>query len=585
MPAHIPRLSNAFCSVEGLYVNAEYRERPDYRFRHDAKPHRHTALARHVQAGRGAFALRHWTIQDVFNTEYLNEALRLAAEYRMTGIQFSGDNIYWVTDSPQRYNTYVFTGQLCERCHDLGLEAFFWTHEINGNFHEWVRGGRYGFSGQLVGGTMDLSAKSSYWDALYEKYDVFLRRLPGVDGLVLTVNESQIPVFRDDCIRSDLSAEERVAKVARTVKAACDAHGKRVILRTFCYGPDENEKIRRGVRRISRDLAVMIKCQPHDWHTFYPHDPLIAALADFPRVIEFDMGHEPMGAGRVPYPDADYLKWRFDYARSQGVMGVAGRIDRFRNHALGTLNWSNVYAFSRLASAPATPAERVWDEYAAADYGSRNRVFIKNLGRRLFAAGKHVFFLAKEWGTQHTNFQTFDTLAHNRRWSCAFWSPGDVEAETTLALLMKPTPAFIEDVMAAKREAVKDIRRLLREVRARRASLAPDDYRYLVEMLRRTAVYAEAVTTQHALVLMTRHDAERSTPERCYGRRITADLARLRRLIGRETVRLLDCGNEGCQHGPEVLERFCRNVERHLGRPAGTTPRKNPLRVTRRCDD
>jgi hypothetical protein len=560
----VPSLNSAFGNVEGLYTNAEYHEIPGYRFRHDAKPHRHADLAKYLKSARGAFPLRHWIIQDVFNTEYLNGVLRLAAQYGMTGIQFSGDNIYWVGDSPQRYNTYVFTGELCERCHDLGLEAFFWTHEVNGNFHEWVRNGRYGFYGQLAGGTMDLSSKSGFWDALYEKYDVFLRRLTGVDGLVLTVNESQLPVFRDDCIRSDLSPDERVAKVARTVKAACDAHGKKLILRTFCYTPDETERIRRGVKRVARDLTVMVKCQPHDWHTFYPHDPLIEALSDFPRVIEFDMGHEPMGAGRVPYPDTDYLKWRFDYARSQGAMGVAGRVDRFRNHALGTLNWSSVYAFSRLAQAPATPADRIWDEYAVADFGKRNRVFITNLGRRLLEAGKNVFFLAKEWGTQHTNPLTFNSIEHNRRWSCALWSPGEPEAVANEALLKGPTPAFIEEVMTKKRAAVKDVRRLLTEVKARRTGLNQEDYRYLIEALRRTLVYAQAITAQHGVMLMTRHDAARPKVERIYAARIAADLVRLRRLIVHERVRLLDCGNEGCQYVPELLERFCRNVERHL---------------------
>jgi len=36
---HIPSLGEAFAQVDELYVNAEYREIPGFRFRHDAKSH------------------------------------------------------------------------------------------------------------------------------------------------------------------------------------------------------------------------------------------------------------------------------------------------------------------------------------------------------------------------------------------------------------------------------------------------------------------------------------------------------------------------------------------------------------------
>ena len=561
----IPRLGDVFRDVDGLYVNCEYRERPDYRFRHDAKPHRHAALAESARvAAAPAFSLRHWIVQDLFDSEHVNRMLHLARDYGMTGIQFSGDNIYWVTDAPQRYNSYVFAGELCERCHDLGLEAYFWTHEINGSFHEFVRNGRYGFSGQLAGGEIDLSAGSGFWGALYEKYDVFLRRLKGVDGLVLTVNESQVPVFRDRFIRSDLSPDERVATIARTVKNACDTHGKQLVLRTFCYSPEETERIRRGVERLGPGLTLMIKCVPHDWQTFYPHDPLIAALREFPRVVEFDLAHEPMGAGRFPYPDSDHLTYRFAHAAAQGVMGVAGRIDRFRNHAHGTLNWANVYAFSQLAHTPAVPADTLWRDYAAADFGAGEAAFITDLGRRLFAVGQQTFFLGKEWGSAHSNLNTFDTLDHGRHWSRSLWAPEDTEAAATLELLCSPTPEFIARIADEKAAALADVRRLRLETDQRRATLAAADFEYLMTVLRRSAVICEALTTQQVVMLMVRFDARRPVAERRFTDVIAASLRRLRNMAIADRQEILDGGNEGCQYGPELLEHFCRNAERHL---------------------
>ncbi len=565
MSHHIPSLGEAFDQVDELYVNAEYREVPGFRFRHDAKPHDHDGLAATIRPP-AALALRHWTIQDVFDSGHLDDTLRRARQYGMTGIQFSGDNLYWVNDSLHRYNTYVFTGQLCEKCHDLELDAYFWTHEINGFFHEFVRHGRYGFSGQLAAGSIDLSSRSGIWEMLFEKYDVFFRRLPGVDGLVLTLNECQVPVFRDDCIDSDLDAAARVAKIGQTVKAACDAHGKQLILRTFCYTPDETERVRDGVRRIGADVTVMIKCVPHDWQTFYPHDPLIAALAEFPRVIEFDLAHEPMGAGRFPYPDTDHLTHRFAHLAAQGAIGVAGRIDRFRNHAAGTLNWANVHAFSRLAHQPSLAADALRLEYAALDFGPANAEFVADAMRRFYAAGQQTFFLGQEWGSAHSNLNAFNQLDHNRRWSRATWAPDDHEAVATRELLAAPSPEFIARIVEEKAAALADLRQLVTETGRRQPTLAPADYDYLQTAAARSIVICEVLATQHVVMLMTRHDAPLPVGRRRYGKPIDAHLARLRELAATHDGLLRDAGNEGCQYGPEVLEHFCRNVHRHLDR-------------------
>jgi hypothetical protein len=560
----IPSLSEAFGQVDGLFVNAEYREIPGYRFRHDAKVHNHAALAGQINKSERVFDLRHWTIQDVYDSAHLNETLKRAAQYGMTGIQFSGDNIYWVNDALHRYNAYVFVGELCERCHDLGLKAYFWVHEINGFFHEFVTNGTYGFSGQLAGGTIDLSSRSKIWDILYEKYDVFFRRLRGVDGIVLTLNECQVPVFRDDCIVSDLDAAHRVAKIGQTVKAACDAHGRHLILRTFCYSPDETERVRDGVRLIGPDVTVMIKCVPHDWQTFYPHDPLIAALKEFPKVIEFDLAHEPMGAGRFPYPDTEHLKHRFDHITAHGAIGVAGRIDRFRNHAAGTLNWSNVYSFSRLAQQPSTQAGALLSEYANADFGSEAMAFMVDAMNRLYAAGQQTFFLGREWGSHHSNLNTFSSLGQNPRWNRAAWNPADKEARETFQRLSVPTPSFIERIAAEKAASLADLRKMASELEVQPAFLKAQDRDYLATALARSIVLCDALTTQHVVMLMVRHDAPRAESERLYKIAIAERLSHLRTMAAGQVVLLRDAGNEGCQYGPEVLEHFCRNAERHL---------------------
>lgn len=569
MTAPIKTLAEAYAERDGLYTPAAYLERPGYRFVHDAKRHRHRRLAAELRQGASPYALRHWTIQDVYDSAYADRMLDLARDYGMTGIQWSGDHIYWVNDALYRYNVYAHVGELCEKCHDRGLRAYFWTHEINGFFHEFVTGGRYGYSGQLVQGRMDLSSTSGYWKVLEDKYDVFFRRIPGVDGLVLTLNECHVPVFREGLIESDLSAEDRVARIARTVARVCARYGKHLILRTFCYFPGEQEKIRRGIERIGEPVTLMIKCQPHDWHVFFPHDPLIASLNEYERVVEYDLALEFMGDGRQPAPQVDYLKHRMDHAAAHGAAGVAGRICRFRCHAEGTLNWANVFAFSRFAHEPAASAEETWRAYARSDWGRRNESFIVDLGRRLYEIGTACFYLAGELRGV-CNFNTFPSLDNWWAWKRVNWVPDDPAVAREYGLLCRPTPEFIAEIRGQKRRARADIRALRREVESRRGAFAAGDYGHLRTVLARSEVMTDVFTTQHEVELMVRHDAKRPAAERRYGADLTAALARLRRVAATKRREVLDAGAEGNQYNDTMIEVFCRHAERYLGaEPAG----------------
>ena len=565
-----------------MYTKAEYRERPDFRFVHDAKKHHHEALTATYLRGTPHFAQRHWVIQDMYDSEYFRRMLRLAAKrnagpkgqcepkarakrqkYGMTGIQFSGDNIYWVNDSLYRFNVFAFVGELCERCHDLGLRAYFWTHEINGFFHEFVTNGRYGYSGQLIGGKIDLSSSSGYWQVLADKYDVFFRRMPGVDGLVLTLNECHVPVFRDELIESDLGPGERVARIARTVLEACRKHGKHLILRTFCYHPEELQTIRAGIEQIGEKVTLMMKCQPHDWHVFLPHNPLIEAFAGWDVMVEYDLALEFMGDGRQPAPQLDYLKYRFDHAAANNVNGVAGRICRFRNHAEGTLNWANVYAFSRLAHDPGISGDTLWNDYARGDYGEQNADFITALGRRLFDLAKETYYLAHEQRGV-CNFNAFPQLDNWLFWNCAKWSPDDQDVQERYRLVCEPTPEFIAEVVAAKEHALAEVQALSREIQEKEHDLAPGDYEYLTTMMTRTAVSAEVHMTQHMVELMVRHDAKRPESERRFTAQIKRRIARLREIVTTKRKLVLAASAEGNQHNDVLVEVFCRRAERYL---------------------
>jgi len=270
------------------------------------------------------------------------------------------------------------------------------------------------------------------------------------------------------------------------------------------------------------------------------------------------------GGGRFPYPNTEHIKRSFDHIAAQGAIGAAERVDRFCNHAAGTLNWSNVYSFSRLARQPTVGADDLLRDYAVADFGVDQADFIVNIMRRLYAAGQQILFIAKERGTRHSNLNVFTSLETQAGGSRATWDPGNVEAAKTFTLLNTPTPEFITQIITEKMAAMDDLRRLAAEVDKRRASLTAADFTYLTTALERSIVVGDALTTQHTVMLMVRHDVPRPTEKRRYTAEIAESLARLRHLASHQDVLLRDLGNEGNQYNPERLEYFCRNAERHL---------------------
>ena len=508
----------------------------------------------------GGLQRLHWTILDAYDNAYIDRMLDAAPGYGVEGIQFSEDEIYWVNDSLTRYNAFAYTGRLCEKCHARGLKAYFWTHEICDFFQEFTTGAQYGFYRQLIGGRINLRANSPFWAALREKYEVFFRRLPGVDGVVLTLNESHVPVFREGVVDSDLAPHELVARLATEVKRACDEHRRELILRNFCYTPDEQERMRRGIAAIPGRPTLMMKCQPFDWHIHLPDDPMIAAYAaEYPVLVEYDLGHEFNGVGLIPFPDTAYLATRLAHARSCGAAGAAARLDRFRTHAEGTLNWSSVHTFARMALDPSLQPAAALRDYTRVDYPGTLSEQVAAFAKDLFAISASLFYLRRYWFCSHSNPPDFPKTfrRENHRGPLA-WSPDDPRAQDDADAMQTPRPAHIDALIAEQLAHAATRDRWTAFWRsASDADLTPGDLAYLRKACARLTMFSEVVWRQQQVVLMVRHDSTLPAGTRRY----TSDIESHCRYI-EASARERECewrviGAEGNQHLPEILESFC----------------------------
>src|SRR5439155_8277475 len=112
-------------------------------------------------------------------------------------------------------------------------------------------------------------ANDALWAAIRDRYDQVLGRIvPHIDGLILTVTESEIWVTEPTVLN----------KLVEVVRDRCRAHGKSLVFRTFVWTPDQFRQVMTAVQRMPPDVIVMSKYVPQDWNLRSIDDPAIGAV-------------------------------------------------------------------------------------------------------------------------------------------------------------------------------------------------------------------------------------------------------------------------------------------------------------------
>lgn len=208
---------------------------------------------------------------------------------------------------------------LCGLYREKGLDVWCWTHEFS---HD---------ADVLADAEGRLPWDEGVLDAfLQEKYARFLNEtLPGLSGLVLTFAETPYAVYQDKRVESTLPPEERTARLIEWMRDICRTHGVQLAVRDFVYRLPEVEGMIQTLRRMPDDVIVMSKCVPHDWHPFYPANPVLGALGEKTQWIEHDLGYEYEGQHAYPYCDLDCLVERVREGRTRGGHALCLRLDRY----------------------------------------------------------------------------------------------------------------------------------------------------------------------------------------------------------------------------------------------------------------
>ncbi len=281
-----------------------------------------------------------------------------------------------------------------------GQSVWCWTHEVRLPPAACVRAGRLDFDDPAL------------WSALEAKYARFFTTvLPGIDGLVLTFAETDFPVYQDGQVDGGGTPAQRTARLANALQAICRRHGKRLAIRDFVYRRSEIEAMAEALAACDDDIVIMSKCVPHDWHPFYPVNPLLGRTGSKEQWIEFDFGHEYEGQHLYPYAEVEANLERLRHAYACGVKTVLVRLDRavrFLGRSALHCPWGRLELLTvqRFAADPRVEAEAIWSEWEASQFPGARR-----LVEAATKAVQLMLFPHEFWYADHSRLPTWDYAA------------------------------------------------------------------------------------------------------------------------------------------------------------------------------
>jgi hypothetical protein len=329
------------------------------------------------------FAMTGWQFHD-YNMPKLEEAVRRAPGYGVNFVIFSHELFrsvegFLASDDaadPRRPSAAVRELETGEnfriipgwqsdlrRLTDLaaakGIASYLWVHEFDDLPRRFIKDGQV---------NMDDPALFPY---LEQRYERLLKAMPKVAGFVLTLHESDRRVFRNSHVSTRAEVPERIRRVSRLLYDVLKRHGKQLIVRNFFYEPLEMQYFKQGIEGLPDDVIVMSKDTAHEFHPFYPWDPLHGDVGKKRQIVEIDLGVEKAWDSHGAYAQTDFIRRVAQRAREKRLVGQVGRARLGWDHPFHDSHEVNLYAFARFAANPDLTTDAVLREWAARRYPAR----------------------------------------------------------------------------------------------------------------------------------------------------------------------------------------------------------------------
>lgn len=241
-------------------------------------------------------------------------------------------------------------------------------------------------------------------DFLENKLNDFFTDYPYINGIILTLHETRIPLLK--LKNQKLNPNKRVEYVTKILYDTCALCGKELIVRPFASIEKDYIMMMQAYENISHDLTVMDKWTQFDWSLTLPDNAFFKQIKYNPLLVETDIFGEFFGKGQLPLMLADHIKHKFAYCEEFSPLGYVSRVDRSGYDFFGDVNEVNCVIMEALLNGndPDEAARSFFEEKYA---GAGKKVF--ELMHKTEELQKKILYLN---GYYFNEMSSFPSLNH-----------------------------------------------------------------------------------------------------------------------------------------------------------------------------
>lgn len=369
--------------------------------------------------------------------------------------------------------------EVCEKLSAAGVKTYMWHHELE--LPERFRDEYPEICNSY--GDVEIT-HPLVKDFLENKLTDFFAAYPKMDGLILTLHETRIPLLKLQ--NQKLDKVDRVKYVTGILHDTCGALGKELIVRPFASIEEDYEMMTHAYEQISPDMVIMDKWTQFDWSLTLPANAFFRKIKHNPLLVETDIFGEYFGLGILPIMLRKHIIDNFAYCETFHPLGYVSRIDRAGYDAFGDVNEVNYHIME--ACLNGSDVDAAIDAFFAERYGEAG-VAVRALMEDTEDIQRHIFNLQNYYFSEGSRFPSLNHCKNHFYFEIMKEDHHLVSGEWFIPLGWER--GDLTALLDEKAKAATDCDRLLNEARQLKNNLASEDHAVLLTKFTNLAYVAK----------------------------------------------------------------------------------------------
>ncbi|MBQ3046822.1 MAG: hypothetical protein IJD54_02115 [Clostridia bacterium] len=306
-------------------------------------------------------------------------------------------------------------------------------------------------------------------DYLENKIYDFFEAYPKMDGIVLTLHETKIPLLK--LKNQKLGKIERVKYVTEILFNACSKLGKEMVVRPFASLAEDQDMMLKAFAEISPKLIVMDKWTKYDWSLSLPDNDFFKNIKGNPFLVETDIFGEYFGKGRLPIMFKEHIEHKYEHCGQFPHSGFVNRIDRNYQNPFGSVNEVNLVVMHALTND--LDVEDAVNKFFTERYGKAGNA-VREIMEKTEENQKKIFYMNGYYFTQGSYFPEVNHAKNHFFFEIMREDYAIASNEWFIPVGWKRKS--IESILAEKEEAKVEAAELLERITALKGQMSDEEY-------------------------------------------------------------------------------------------------------------